>query len=51
MLGALGIGLIPTPPGWQKPAFDLVFGSVIVVLLLWGLGGLMLWRPHREKHA
>jgi hypothetical protein len=53
LLGALGIGLTPTPPERQKPAFDLVFGSVrdrCAAALGFGRG-LMLWRPHREKHA
>ena len=51
IVGAMGIGLIPIPPQWQRPGLDLVFGFVIVLLLVWGLGGLVLWRPHREKHA
>jgi hypothetical protein len=57
VLGALGIGLIPTPPAWKTTASDLIFGFVIALLLVWGLGGLLflggllLWRPHREKHA
>jgi hypothetical protein len=49
--GALGIGLIPTPPAWKTTASDLILGFVIALLLVWGLGGLLLWRPHREKHA
>ena len=48
---ALGIGLIPTPPEWKTTGSDLVFGFVIVFLLVWGIGGFVLWRPHREKHA
>jgi hypothetical protein len=51
ILVALGIGLIPTPPAWKTAGCDLVFGFVFVLLLVWGLGGLILWRPHREKHA
>ena len=50
-LGALGIGLIPTPPAWKTTASDLVFGLVIALLLVWGFGGLLPWWPHREKHA
>lgn len=50
-LAALGIGLVPTPPEWKTTGFDMVFGFMIVVLLVWGLGGLILSRPHREKHA
>jgi hypothetical protein len=51
ILAALGIGLVPTPPAWKIVGCDLVFGFVFVLLLVWGLGGLILWRPHREKHA
>jgi hypothetical protein len=51
ILGALGIGLIPTPQAWKTTAFDLIFGFVIALLLVWGLGGLLVWRPHRERHA
>jgi hypothetical protein len=50
-VGALGMGVVPTPPEWKTTESDLAFGFVIVFLLVWGLGGLMLWRPHREKHA
>jgi hypothetical protein len=51
ILGALGIGLIPTPPAWKTAASDLTFGFVIILLLVWGLGALLLWRPNQEKHA
>jgi hypothetical protein len=51
MMGALGIGLIPTPPEWKKAGLDLVFGFGIVFLLVWGIGGFVLWRSHREKRA
>jgi hypothetical protein len=50
-LGALGIGLILTPPAWKSTASDLILGFVIALLLVWGLGGLLLWRPHQERHA
>jgi len=48
---AVAIGLMPNPLGWDNPAVDLVFGLVIVMLLVWGVGGLMFWQPHRHKHA
>ena len=51
VLGGLGIGLVPTPPEWKTAVFDMAFGFVMVLLLVWGLGGLMLWRSHHEKHA
>jgi hypothetical protein len=34
--------------------FDLVFGFVFILLLVWGIGGLIVYHPHRphhEKHA
>jgi len=49
ILGALGIGMVPTPPAWKTAASDLIFGFVIGLMLVWGIGGLVLWRPHREK--
>jgi hypothetical protein len=51
LLAALAIGLIPTPPEWKTALLDLVFGSTMVLLLIWGIGGLVTPRVHREKHA
>ena len=51
---ALAIGLVSTPPEWKGAAFDLAFGFVFVVLMVWGIGGFiaMLAMPHhRETHA
>ena len=53
-LAGLALGFVPTPPTWKTEAFDLVFGFVFILLLVWGIGGLVLLRPHRphrEKHA
>lgn len=53
-LGALGLGFVPTPPAWKTEAFDLAFGFVFILLLVWGVGGLVVFRPHhphKEKHA
>jgi len=51
VLAALGIALIPTSPEWNTAASDLLFGFVIGLLLVWGLGGFVLPRSHRHKHA
>jgi len=54
VLAALGLGFVPTPPTWKTEAFDLAFGFVFILLLVWGIGGLVVFRPHRphrEKHA
>jgi hypothetical protein len=51
---ALALGLVPTPPEWKSARVDLVFGFALTFLLLWGAGGLVVFRPHvhtREKHA
>jgi hypothetical protein len=53
-LAALGLGFVPTPPEWKSEAFDLMFGFAFILLLVWGIGGLVVFRPHRphrEKHA
>lgn len=54
VMAALGLGFVPTPPAWKTEAFDLAFGFVFILLLVWGIGGLVVFRPHRphrEKHA
>jgi hypothetical protein len=47
---ALALGFVPTPPGWKMPAFDLVFGFSFIFLMVWGIGGLVLF-PSREDHG
>lgn len=54
ILAAVGVGFAPTPPTWRTEAFDLLFGFAFIVLLVWGIGGLVVFRPHyprHEKHA
>jgi hypothetical protein len=51
ILAALAVGLAPTPEGWKSAGVDLTQGFVFVLLLVWGVGGLVVFRPHREKHA
>jgi hypothetical protein len=56
VLGAVGLGFIPIPFALQKPQFDLLFGFTFIVLMIWGAGGLILFRTHHEtthhhKHA
>ena len=51
---AVGLGFVPTPAEWKSATFDLVFGFVFILLLVWGIGGLIVYHPHRphhEKHA
>jgi hypothetical protein len=51
VVAALGLGMTPTPSGWNGAGFDLVFGFLFVLLLVWGVGGLVLFGPRQEKHA
>ena len=51
ILAALGIGLAPTPPSIQSPASDLLMGFFLVGLMIWGIGGIVIYRPHVHKHA
>jgi hypothetical protein len=47
------MGFIPIP-SLSKPVMDLIVGFVFVFLMVWGIGGLFLIRPHHhhhEKHA
>ncbi len=51
---ALALGIVPTPPEWKSAGVDLLFGFALTFLLLWGVGGLVVFRPHihaHEKHA
>ena len=49
---AVGLGFVPTPPEWKTKTFDLLFGSVFMFLLVWGIGGLLpVVRHHHARHA
>jgi hypothetical protein len=51
ILAALGLGFVPTPAGWKTAGFDLGIGFVFILLLVWGVGGLVVFRSHKERHA
>jgi hypothetical protein len=54
VLAAITLGFIPIPFELQKPEFDLLFGFTFIVLMIWGAGGLILFRTHHahdQKHA
>jgi hypothetical protein len=51
ILAALGLGFVPTPVTWKTAGVDVGFGFLFILLLVWGVGGLVVFRPHREKHA
>ena len=48
---ALVIGLMPGTALLQTENGSLVYGCSFLVLIIWGLGGLILFRWLREKHA
>ncbi len=53
LVAALALGFMPTPPGWDTYTMSLVMGFAFALLMIWGLGGLVLYRSHTktEKHA
>jgi hypothetical protein len=55
IVAAVTMGFVPIPSQFQKPEFDLLFGFVFILLMIWGAGGLILFRTHgthhHEKHA
>jgi hypothetical protein len=51
VFAALALGLVPIPVWLQSSAYDLVLGFVFIFLMVWGAGGLILFRTHHEKHA
>ncbi|HWQ54951.1 MAG TPA: hypothetical protein VN442_14795 [Bryobacteraceae bacterium] len=53
LAAALGLGFMPTPAGWQGPAYDLLFGGTFVLLTVWGIGGIAMYGTHvpHRKHA
>jgi len=48
---ALVLGFIPTPVEFKGVAMDLLFGFAFILLMVWGIGGLVVYRPHLHKHA
>lgn len=47
----LSIGFIPTPTQLKTTEFDLLFGGAFIALIVWGIGGLIIYTPHHTKHA
>ncbi len=48
---ALCLGFVPTPPSLKGATFDMLFGCFFIFLMVWGIGGLIVFHPHHEKHA
>ena len=51
VFAALALGLVPMPAWLQSSAYDLVLGFAFILLMVWGAGGLILFRTHHERHA
>ena len=52
IVAALGLGLMSPPDALAGPAIDMAFGFFFILLMAWGIGGLVVFRPHhRHKHA
>ena len=47
----LVLGLLPTPIAMKGAAMDLLFGFTFLFLMVWGIGGIVVYRPHLHKHA
>ena len=47
---ALALGFVPTPETWKTPVFDIVFGFSFIFLVVWGMGGLVMF-PHHHDHG
>ena len=48
---ALVIGLMPGTALLETLGGSMLYGFVFVVLMIWGIGGLIPYRPRRAKHA
>jgi hypothetical protein len=51
ILGGLAVGLMPTPPALSTPTPELVVGFAFLFLMVWGIGGLAMHRPHHVRHV
>jgi hypothetical protein len=51
IVAALAMGLAPTPPSFQGQGCDLATGFFLVCFMVWGIGGIVVYRPHVHKHA
>jgi len=51
---ALAMGLMPPVPAWQGPQFDIIAGSLFIILFTWGVGEPVydsLKLPHFHRHS
>ena len=51
MIVALVIGLMPGTVLLQTEGGSLLYGFAFIILMVWGIGGLIPHRPRHAKHA
>ena len=51
IVAALTMCLVPIPIEFEKRGLDLIFDLVFVLLVFWGVGGLIRPGGGREKHV
>lgn len=51
VIAGVALGAVPIPVGMQTPGYDLAFGFLFIVFMIWGAGGLIMFRTHHEEHA
>lgn len=45
------LGFVPTSVAFKGAMVDLAFGYAFIFLMVWGIGGLVVYRPHLHRHA
>jgi hypothetical protein len=50
VIAAFALGFVPTPAGWKTPALDVAFGFAFIFLMVWGIGGLLMFHHPRGFH-
>jgi hypothetical protein len=43
--------MMPMPAEFKTATWDMIFGGTFTALMVWGIGGLVVYRPHTTKHA
>jgi len=52
VVAAMALGLAPAPPdAWRGQTYDTTIGFFFVLLLVWGIGGMLPVGSHRTRHA
>jgi hypothetical protein len=51
VIAGLALGLMPGTVLLQTTGGTLLYGFLFIVLMIWGIGGLILYRPQHQKHA